>query len=132
MIVLDASAGVDFLLRRGPRGDWAAAWIRRMEVVHAPHLVDLELISVVRKLVLVGEVSARRAREALDDFAELMIVRYAAAPFITRVWELRHVMTPYDATYVALAEALGIPLLTTDERLARASGHRAEIVAYGA
>ncbi|MGH3091999.1 MAG: type II toxin-antitoxin system VapC family toxin [Gaiellaceae bacterium] len=131
MIVLDASAGVDFLLRRGAKGDWAAAWIRRAEVVHAPHLVDLEVVSVMRKLLLAGEVSARRAREALDDFAQLAIVRYAALPFASRVWELRGRLTPYDAAYVALAEALELRLVTTDERLARAGGHRAEIVAYG-
>lgn len=132
MIVLDASAGVDFLLRRGAKGDWAAVWILRAEVAHAPHLLDLEVTSALRKLVHARHVSAKRARDALDDLGDLALARYAAAPFLPRIWELRGRLTPYDASYVALAEAFDLPLVTTDARLARSRGHRAEIVAYDA
>jgi predicted nucleic acid-binding protein len=128
--VLDASAAVDFLVRRGPRGDWAAETVQAAESLHAPHLVDLEVISTLRLFVGSRYLPQGAGKAALVDFEELPIDRYPAGPFFARIWELRRRLTSYDAAYVALAEALDLPLVTTDGRLGRTRGHRAEIVAY--
>jgi len=66
----------------------------------------------------------------MRDLVDLRVRRYPATRMLERIWELRHVLTPYDAAYVALAEALGLPLATTDRRLGRAPGHGVEILAF--
>ena len=128
MIVVDASALLDILLRTR-----AAATIERYlfadgETLHAPHLVDLEIAQVLRRYTLNGEISEARGVAAVQDFAAFPIERYSHLPFLPRVWELRANLTAYDAAYVALAEVLDAPLLTSDARLARTSGHRARII----
>jgi predicted nucleic acid-binding protein len=91
-------------------------------------VIDLEVASTVRRLTLLRAISARRGQEVLDDFLELPIRRYPATQLLERIFELRNNLTAYDAAYIALAEALDAPLITTDERLARATGHSAEIL----
>ena len=95
--------------------------------LHAPHLLDIEVASGVRRLVQRKEITLDRAEQAFEDFSRFAIERHAHAPLLARIWELRDAMTAYDGTYVALAEALDAPLLTCDCRLARAHGHRAKI-----
>lgn len=91
--------------------------------LHAPHLLDLEVASVLRRLVMFdGTVSPQRAQAAFTDLGDLPIVRYPHGPLLRRAWELRENVRPYDAAYVALAEALGSVLLTVDVRLSRAPG----------
>ncbi len=131
MIVVDASAVVDYLLEAGPQGAWARATLRREDDVAAPDLIDLEVVSGLRKLLRRREVPKSVAELALDDFLQLELKRYSSTPFLERIWALRRQLTPYDAAYVALSEELQIPLVTTDFRLARSAGHRAEIIAYG-
>jgi predicted nucleic acid-binding protein len=131
-LVLDASLVVDLLIDGGDRGAWAREWISRAGRLHAPHVLDLEVVAALRNRAARGELSRRRAVDALADFGELPVERYPATPLLERIWELRDRLTPYDAAYVSLAEALALPLVTTDDRLARAGGHGAEIVAYGA
>jgi predicted nucleic acid-binding protein len=127
MIVLDASAAVELVLGSA-RGATVRAWIQRPdESLHAPHLLDVEVASVLRRYQLSGELSADDGREALADLAGLDIARYAHDPLLPRVWELRTSVTAYDAVYLALAEVLEAPLLTLDRRLAGARGHRARI-----
>jgi predicted nucleic acid-binding protein len=82
---------------------------------------------VVRRYAAAGEVDAERGREALADLADFPLRRYPHDFLLTRVWELRNNLTAYDAVYVALAEALGAPLLTRDRRLAAAPGHHAQV-----
>jgi predicted nucleic acid-binding protein len=127
--VLDASAAFDYLVDGGPRGNWVRAVVECEAELAAPHLIDLELTSALRRRVEHGDVSAPRARAALTDFADLALVRYQATEFLTRIWALRPTLTPYDAAYVVLSELLGVQLLTSDARLARSHGHRAEILA---
>ena len=110
----------------GADGDAARARLARDPALHAPHLVDLEVLSVLRRQAA-GLLDARRAGFALDDLVDLPLVRYPHAGFARRVWELRGNLTPYDAAYVALAEALGCPLVTADARLARAPGTRCDV-----
>lgn len=98
--------------------------------LHAPHLVDVEFTHVARRLVATGLVSPERAQRGRSDFADLPIVRYPHGPFLDRMWELRENLTAYDAAFVALAEALDAPLVTTDARLAASPRHTARIDVY--
>jgi predicted nucleic acid-binding protein len=122
VIVLDASVLAPALGDDSEDGDRARARLRG-ESLAAPELIDLEVMSVWRRWLK----DERRARLALADLAEIPMSRCPHAPLIARCWELRGNATPYDAAYVALAEALGVPLLTADTRLARASGLRCEV-----
>jgi predicted nucleic acid-binding protein len=127
VIVLDAAAAVELLLGT-PAGarvlERAAA---PAESLHAPHLLDVEVSSALRRLLRAGVLGARRAEEALLDWRDLVLTRYSHEPFLARIWELRENASAYDAAYIALAEALDAPLLTCDRRLAAAPGHAAVI-----
>ena len=127
MIVVDASATVELLLNSSA-GQRVAARIAPSEVtLHAPHLLDLEVAQVLRRYVFQGVIDAARGQLALEHLALLDIDRYAHDLFLPRIWALRDNVTAYDAAYVALAEALDAPLLTTDRRLSAASGIRAQV-----
>jgi predicted nucleic acid-binding protein len=130
VIVLDASAILDYLLEFEPQASWTAEQMTEEPSLHAPHAVDVEVLATLRRGVLASEFSAARARLALDDFQVLPIRRYPQKPFLERAWELRANLTVPDALYVALSEALEAPLVTTDRRLARARGPRTEIIAF--
>ena len=126
MLVVDTSAVVAALVGRPPD--------RRLTDrlgadgdLHVPHLLDVELLHALRRLVRTGQLSEERAADARADFAELAVVRYGQQPLADRAWELRDNLTAYDATFVALAEALAVPLVTCDARLSRAPGHRAAV-----
>ncbi len=129
MIVVDASAIVDTLAAGEP--DPELRDVLSQGDLHAPHLVDIEVIHALRRLVALGELSVERAADARNDVEGLLMVRYPHVPLLERVWELRNTLTAYDAAYVALAEILGAPLVTCDARLARAQGHEAEIRVFG-
>jgi predicted nucleic acid-binding protein len=121
VIVVDASVLSVGLADDGRDGDTVR---RRLEgeVLAAPEIVDLEVVSVVRKLLTRGELPVRRATLALADLVALPITRAPHRPLLDRCWALRDNLTPYDAAYVALAELLGCPLVTADARLSRAPG----------
>jgi predicted nucleic acid-binding protein len=127
MIVVDASAVLEVLLRTPT----ATAVERRLfepsQTLHAPHLLDVEVAQVVRRYAANGEIDAERGRMALADLADLSLRRYPHDFLLSRVWDLRNNLTAYDAVYVALAEALDAPLLTRDKRLAASPGHHARI-----
>ena len=132
MIVIDASAEVAVLLNVGPEvRDIRDRIARPGETLHVPHLFEIEVLHALRALSLRGTVSPERARLALDRLRDTQLVRYPHTPLTERMWELRENLTTYDAAYVALAEALGAPLVTMDARLARASGIRAAVEIYG-
>jgi predicted nucleic acid-binding protein len=127
MIVVDASAIIEVLLRTPAAAAVDARLFEPGETLHAPHLLDVEVAQVVRRYVANGDVDADRGREALDDLAALRLRRYPHDLLLPRIWALRHNLTAYDAAYVALAEALDAPLLTRDRRLAAAAGVSARI-----
>lgn len=131
MIVVDASATVDLVLRRPERGAWAAERVLAGGRLHSTHLIDLEVASALRRFVLAGALGVDRAREGLELFRQLRITRHAPRLLLDRIWALRDSLTAYDASYVALAEALDVPLVTTDDRLARSTGHTATVVGFG-
>lgn len=122
MIVVDASAAVLALLNDG-----GARRLIADESVHAPHLVDAEVVSALRRQVATGVLTPEQGRRALDVWKRLGLIRYAASPLLERVWELRAAVTSYDAMYVALAENLGCALVTADARLVGANGPRCAI-----
>jgi predicted nucleic acid-binding protein len=99
--------------------------------LHAPHLLDVEVAQVLRRYAARGELTAARGVEALADLAAFPLTRYPHDLLLARIWALRENLTAYDAAYVALAEALRAPLVTRDERLASAPGHRATIELVG-
>lgn len=96
--------------------------------VFAPHLIDIEFASLVRKEVIRGQRSPQAAELEILSWSRNSVIRVAHAPYLARIWDLRHNITPYDASYVALAEYLGVPLLTADRRLATAAGGYCEVV----
>jgi len=128
LIVLDASALVELLLQ-GPHGAAVAEHsLQANQRIHAPHLVDVELTQVLRRLVLNRSLSPARAGSALSDLGALSVERHPHLPLLARAFDLRDSMTAYDGVYVALAEALDAPLLTCDARLKRSHGHHAKIL----
>jgi predicted nucleic acid-binding protein len=127
MIVLDASAVVDWLLQT-PAGQRIENRIySRNETLHAPHLLDIDVIQLLRRLARQGVVALRRADEAVRDLLDLRVSRYAPLVLLPRIWQLRHNFSAYDAAHIVLAESLGAALVTRDGRLASASGHAARI-----
>ncbi|MBI4231398.1 MAG: type II toxin-antitoxin system VapC family toxin [Planctomycetes bacterium] len=128
MIVLDASAVLEVLLRTSTAPAVEERIYRKGETLHAPHLLDVEVAQVLRRYLLSNRITEERAGVALDDLASLPLTRYPHDLFLRRIWGLRGNLTAYDAAYVALAEALRAPLLTCDARLAASGDHGAEIV----
>ena len=126
MIVIDASAIIQVLVGRDPgpalldavAGDLAA-----------PHILDVEVLSALRGMVLGGVLLLEAAESARRSYADLVITRYEAVLLADRVWALRTQYTSYDAMYLALSEGLGAPLVTCDRKL-DAGGHHAEVVVY--
>lgn len=125
---MDASATVELLLQSRKGLAVSARLAAPAETVHAPQLLWIEVPSALRRLAVVGDLSEDRAGQALADLSDLAIEAYDHRPLVGRIWELRDNLSPYDATYVALAEGLGAPLLTSDARLGRGSGHDAEVL----
>ena len=127
MIVLDASAAIDWLLQTAAGQRIEKRIYSRGETLHAPHLIDLEVAQVLRRLVRQEVISSRRAEEAVGDLLDLRLARYPHFALLPRIWQLRHNFSAYDAAYIVLAEKLGAPLVTRDTRLASASSHAAPI-----
>jgi predicted nucleic acid-binding protein len=125
VVVLDASAVIDFLIDR-PGGE-AMARILSSNELHAPYLIDIEVAHSLRHAVLGGRLTPGRAAGAIEDFRALPIERHPHEHLLLRLLALRDHATAYDAIYVALAELLGVPLITRDRGLSRSSGHTATI-----
>ena len=121
MIVLDASAAIDWLLQTAAGQQIETRIYSRSESLHAPHLLDLEVAQVLRRFAREATVSAQRADQALQDLLSLRLTRYPHFVFLPHIWWLRHNLSAYDAAYVALTEKLGATLVTRDARLAASS-----------
>ncbi len=127
MRVLDASFVVEVLLRTSLGIRYVDRVVDSDESLHVPHLLDVETLHALRRLIFAGEVTAQRGLEALVMLLDLPLVRHDHVPLLGRMWELRASMTAYDAAYIALAEGLPAVLVTCDGKLARAHGHRARV-----
>jgi predicted nucleic acid-binding protein len=131
VIVLDASAAVELLLGT-PLGERVLERIARPgESLHAPHLLDVEVMAVFRRLLAAGALGERRAGQALSDLSELDVTRYPHQDLVDRAWTMRATVSACDAMYLALGEGLEATVLTCDQRLARAHGHGADVELVG-
>ena len=126
MLVVDTSAVLAALAERTPDGALAQR-LGDDGDLHAPHLIDIEILQALRGLVRGGKLSADRADDVRTDVAALAITRYGHEPLADRVWALRDNLTAYDAVFIALSEALEVPLVTCDARLAAAPGITVEL-----
>jgi predicted nucleic acid-binding protein len=127
VIVADASVILEIILATSD-GLLLAHRLRPAVVLHAPHLLDLEVAQVLRRLLSRSQITEAQARRSLQTLPELPIERYPHLPLLPRIWELRSNLTAYDAAYLSLAEILEMPLWTRDGRLSRAPGIQAEVV----
>jgi predicted nucleic acid-binding protein len=126
-VVVDSSTIVAALVDTGPVGAWAEQVIAG-HALYAPELVHVEATNVLRRLELAIRITTPGASAAQEDLMQLEIELFPFEPFAERIWELRHTVTGYDAWYVAVAEALGFPLATLDERLAKCGGPKCEFL----
>ncbi|MBA3301377.1 MAG: PIN domain-containing protein [Thermoleophilaceae bacterium] len=126
MIVLDASAATGHLLDLEPQ---AQAIERRLSggALHVPHVFDVEVVQAVRRQARRGLVSDAKALDALGGLSDLPLTRYPHLPLVRRMWELRENVSPADAAYLALAEALELPLVTLDTKLEGVPGIQARV-----
>lgn len=128
--MIDASAAIEWVLQTRKGGEIEARIFRKrgeLPRLHAPFLLDVEVAQVLRRHVAKGLISEGRGQIALQDFLQIPLLRYPHDVLLERVWALRKNLTAYDATYVALAEALDMPLLTCDANIGGAPGHRARV-----
>ncbi len=127
MIVVDASIIVH-LIADATVDSNIVEIVRRAEKLVAPHLIDLEVLNALRKKLQQNRYSRERLELAFEDFNSIPIERLSTNYLNSRIWELCNNLTPYDASYVALAESLNIPLLSRDAKMAGAPLHRANIL----
>jgi predicted nucleic acid-binding protein len=128
--VIDSSVLVAALIDSGPYGAWAEK-VLATGSLHAPELASAEATNIFHRLERANLITTPEANAAQDDLMELNIDWFPFEPFADRIWELRHNMTSYDAWYVALAEALKLPLATLDEPLSRSNGVTCEFLTPG-
>ena len=129
-VVVDASVLVTALVDSGPHGEWAENIVAAGSL-HAPELARVEATNILRRLERAKEITTPEANAAYDDLMQLNLELFSLDPFAERIWELRHNLTSYDAWYVAVAEALRLPLATLDTRLSRAKGLSCDFVTPG-
>jgi predicted nucleic acid-binding protein len=128
-VVIDASAVVDLVTKSSREG--RIAFAIRGRALAAPQIVFLEVVHACRRMLRAGDLTPTAAERAIAELALLDLTAHDHLPLMPRVWQLRDRCTAYDAAYVALAERLGRPLLTTDARLTRAIGSLLPVVALG-
>lgn len=126
-VVVDSSVLVAALVDTGSHGTWAEE-ILASGSPHAPELARAEATNILRRLERAKQITTPEANAAHDDLMQLSLELFSFDPFAERIWELRHTVTSYDAWYVALAEALKLPLATLDERLSKATGVRCDFL----
>jgi predicted nucleic acid-binding protein len=126
VIVLDASAAVE-LLGGTPTGKNVAGRLQGERLLHAPHLIDLEVLSALRRQAALDSIGEERTAQGLALFQNLRILRYPHYPYLERIWEHRNHFTVYDACYLALTESLNATLLTCDSALRSARLSRGEV-----
>ena len=128
MIVLEASVVVELLINGSLAASIRHELAQCNQAFIVPHLIDVEVVSAIRRLAAAHRIDPYRCEQLLADLAALPAERYSHLPLIGRIWELRRKFTAYDATYIALAEAMKDVLYTSDQKLRH--GHRASVVVF--
>ncbi len=128
MLVIDASAAIEILIESETGIRWRDKMLNSSESLCAPHLIDVEVMNGLRRLSATRTALAPAAGRAASLFVDLPILRFGHVPLLPRIWALRNNISAYDATYVALAEVLNVPLVTSDAKLAATRGHTAEMI----
>ena len=118
--VIDASVAVECVLETVV-GRSVLEMVGNSELA-APSLLDAEVLAALRKGVQRGRIETPRAELAIEDLAVWPIDRVPNRELLHLAWRYRNNVTAYDALYVALADDRGVPLLTIDGPLSRASG----------
>ena len=126
--VLDNSAFIELLTGKSP--DTSLRWWAVHRELVAPEVIDLEAAHVLRRLVAAGLLDSAIGARLLDKVVAWPLERFPHRALLHRVWELRSNATAYDASYIALAERLGVPLLTCDAKLKNVPGHQATVVFF--
>ncbi|HAH09013.1 MAG TPA: VapC toxin family PIN domain ribonuclease [Alphaproteobacteria bacterium] len=127
MIVIDASAVLELILKTESANRIRDRIFQPEISLLAPHVIDLEVLQVLRRFMLAKTLTEAAAQNSLDLWFTMRVVRYAHQPLARRIFWLRQNFTAYDAAYIALAEANSAPLVTHDAKLARATGHFARV-----
>ena len=131
MLVIDASAALELLMTTRSGFAVEEHVLESGEPLAAPHLIDVEVLHVIRKFHRTGVLTRRRSEQAIDDFGDLPITRYGHELLRSNMWRMRDNLTAYDAAYIALAELLDAPIVTCDGKLARSSGHDVSVHLFG-
>jgi predicted nucleic acid-binding protein len=126
VLVVDASVLATAVADAGPDGRRFRSRLIG-ETIGAPDLLRVEVTSVLRRHLQTGQLTIDQASAAMTDLTDFPLRVFPTAPLLNRVWQLRDNLSPYDACYVALADVLGVPLLTADRRLANAPGIRDQV-----
>jgi predicted nucleic acid-binding protein len=128
VIVLDASAAIELLIEGSLAGSIRQDLLSRNDTIIVPHLLDIEVLSGLRRLASSRRLDGQRMGYLLSELADLPAMRCPHTPLLQRVWELRHNFTAYDAVYIAMAEATDSVLYTCDQKLCK--GHRARVTLF--
>jgi predicted nucleic acid-binding protein len=129
-VVIDSSVLIAALVDSGPQGAWAEE-VLAGGTLHAPELIRAEATNILRRLERAKHIATAEANAAHEDLMQLNLELFSFDPFAERIWELRHTVTSYDAWYVAVAEALRLPLATLDRKLSKASGISCQLLTPG-
>jgi predicted nucleic acid-binding protein len=130
VIVIDASAMLEFLLSAPASAAIGNRISAAGEALHAPCLIDVEVVQTLRRFGMAKSLGPAHSRRAFEEYLDMRVERHPHDVLLPRIWELRHNLTAYDAAYVALAEALDAPLVTCDRAIGSAKGHRANVLLF--
>ena len=131
MLVIDASAALELVMTTRSGFAVEEHVLESGEPLAAPHLIDVEVLHVIRRFHRNGVLTRRRSEQAIDDFGDLPITRYGHELLRLNMWRMRDNLNAYDAAYIALAELLDAPIVTCDGKLARSSGHDVSVHWFG-